>query len=360
MRLPPPSTLNPARCCRAGMNPEVLLAAKLGWVLLVCTGFLARAGRQGAAVLAALEPLGAVSGWLLPAAFLVSGAALLTNQMTRAAAGIAGASVVLTMLGSLAAWRAHEWLCGAVLVLASLDTPGGRPWLLRAQATLALAVVVLDRPGNIDWTSRATLEGWEVGADTYSLLGALRAMGPAWLPELVAGWLMPATGLIAAAGLWLPRMRAPAAWAAALWLILAYMLTGTDESAWYGLGVLVAMLGFLEWPRQSLAAHWPRACGWPMWLRIALDHYDIDQQTEWPFPNNPDADLDVWVDGRHLVGRRAVGALLLYFPLFHASVFALAVVLLVILPQPWAMAGHGVLAGAALGFFWRGGGGSDR
>lgn len=354
MKLPSPAALHPARCCRAGMNPEVLLAAKLAWLLLLCSGFLARAGRPGAAVAPVLEPLGAVSGWVLPVLFLVSGAALLTNQVTRFAAGAAGASVVLTTLGSLAAWRAHEWVCGALLVLAALERPGGRPWLLRAQATLALAMVALDHPGGMAWTTRATLEGWQVGVDTYSLLGALQEVLPAWMLQAVTGWILPATALAIAVGLWVRRLRALAAWCAGLWVVLGYVLMGSDASAWYGLAVLVGLLSFLAWPRQSLAAHWPRACGWPMWLRIALDHYDFDQQTEWPFPNNPDADLDVWVDGTHLTGRRAIGALLLYFPLFHASVFALAVVLLLIMPQPWAMAGHLVLAAAVLGFFWRG------
>lgn len=351
MNLPRPATLNPARVWRAGMNPEVLLAAKLAWLLLVCSGFLARAGRPGAAAFGLVDGVVTAAGPAFPVVFLIAGVALLANQLTRAAAIVAGICVLLTPLGSLAAWRSHEWICGAVLLLAGLDQPGGRPWLLRAQATLALLVVVFDGTSSIDWTTRAALEGWRIERDTPSLLLALRGVVPAGAFHFFAAWIVPASAVAAATALWIPRLRDRAIWWACAWLLVGYLLVTTDEAGCFTLAVLIAMLSWLNWPRESLQAHWPRACGWPMWLRIALDHYDFDQKTEWPFPDNPDADLDVWVDGKHLVRREAVVALLLYFPLFHIAIFVVAIVLLLALPQPWAAVAHASVGLWLLVFF---------
>lgn len=351
MNLPRPATLNPARVWRTGMNPEVLLAAKLAWVLLLCSGFLWRAGRPGAAMLDALDRLPHDADWVALVLFLVSGAALLMNQVTRTAAIVAGVCVLVTPLGSLAAWRGHEWICGAVLLLAGLESPGGRPWMLRAQATVGLLAVLLDRTGAIDWTARPTLEGWQVERDTPSLIVWLRGILPAGALHAFAAWIVPASALTVATALWIPRVRDRAIWWACAWLLCGYLLVATDEAGFFTLAMLIAMLAWLNWPRESLQAHWPRACGWPMWLRIALDHYDFDQKTEWPFPNNPDADLDVWVDGKHLVRREAIVALLLYFPLFHMSVFAVAIVLLRALPQPWAAVAHASIGLWLLAFF---------
>jgi len=351
MNLPPPATLNPARVWGAGMNPEVLLAAKLAWVLLACSGFFSRAGENGAALLPVLDTLPRAAGWLVPGLFLLAGAALLTNQFTRAAAVVAGVCVLVTPLASLAAWRSHEWLCGAVLLLAGLEQPGVRPWLMRTQATLGLLAVLLDRTGTIDWSTGATLEGWQVERDAPSLLHSVRAVLPAWALHLFAAWIVPGSALLVATGLSIQKLRQRAIWFACAWVLAGYVLTGTDEAALFAVASLVAMLSWLNWPRESLAAHWPRACGWPMWLRIALDHYDFDQKTEWPFPDNPDADLDVWVDGVHHFRREGITALLLYFPLFHISIFATVVVLLLALPQPWAMVAHACIGGWLLVFF---------
>jgi hypothetical protein len=351
MSLPRPATLNPARVWRAGMDPEVLLAAKLAWLLLLCSGFLARAGRPGAAVVGVLDTLPHAAGWLVPALFLTAGAALLMNQLTRPAAIIAGVCVLITPLGSLAAWRGHEWIAGAVLLLAGLEHPGGRPWLLRVQATLGLLAVLLDQTGAIDWSARPSLEGWQIERDTPSLILWLRDHLPAGALHVFATWIVPASALGIAAALWLPRLRDRAIWWACAWLLTGYVLVATDEAAFFTLAMLITMLGWLNWPRESLKAHWPRACGWPMWLRIALDHYDFDQKTEWPFPSNPDADLDVWVDGKHLVRREAIVALLLYFPLFHMGVLVVAVVLLLTLPQPWAAVAHASIGLWLLVFF---------
>lgn len=343
--------MNPARCWGADASAEVVLAAKLAWLLLVCGGVLARVGQTD---LATADQLGVVPGgltWMFRLVFVATGVLLLVNQFVRPAATIAGACVVLAPLLSVANWRSHEWVCGMVLLLAGLETPGARPWLLRAQATLCLAAVACDQMGAIDWTTRATLEGWQVDRDAHALLGVLRSTLPAALLRLFAGWIVPASALAIGAALWVPVARQRAVWFACAWLIAGYVVVGTDEAAFFTLAVLVALLSFLEWPRESLAAHWPRACGWPMWLRIALDHYDFDRKTEWPFPANPDADLDVWTDGKHRIGRNAICALLLYFPLFHFAVFAAAVLLLLLLPQPWATLAHACLGGWLLAFF---------
>lgn len=351
MKLPKLSALNPARCWDAGMSPEVLIAAKLAWLLLVCGGFFARVGRPGAAMVSLFDGFPAGAGWLMPVLFAVSGLALLTNQAARTAAVVAGACALLTPLFSIAAWRSHEWICGAILLLAGLDKPGGTSLLVRAQATLCLGVVLFDQTGAVDWTTQATLEGWRVDRDSWSLLQSMRESLPAGMLGFAGSWLVPLSALVIATGLWIQSMRRIAVWCACAWLLVGYLVIGTDTAALFTLATLVAMLAFLDWPRSSIAAHWPRACGWPMWLRIALDHHDYDRRTEWPFPQNPDADLDVWIDGAHLTGRRGIAALLLYFPLFHMTVFSAVILLLLVLPQPWAMVAHVAIGVWLLAFF---------
>lgn len=351
MMLPRPADLNPARCWHGGMSPEVLLAAKLAWVLLLASGFLVHAGAIGAPLFGGFDVLAPGTVWLYRVLFVVAGLALVANQATRISAAVAGACVLLAPLQSIAAWRGHEWICGAILLLAALEMPGERPWLLRIQATLALLAVVLDRTDAIQWATPATLEGWRVDRDAPSLVRVLESALPTTWMHAFATWLVPLSAIALASGLWVQRWRGRAAWLACAWYLAGYLLVGETEAGFHALAGLVALLAFMEWPRQSLAAHWPRACGWPMWLRIALDHYDFDRKTDWPFPQNPDADLDVWIDGRHLPCRHGLAALLLTFPLFHMAVLAVAVVLLLALPQPWAAVAHACLGLWFLVFF---------
>lgn len=345
------ASLNPARCWGSDTNPELALAAKLAWLLLLCGGFVSRAGLIDPATAQEFSLVPGGLAWMFRLVFVAAGVLLLTNQFTRIAAVLAGGCVVLGPWLSLASWRSHEWICGMILILVALETPGQRPWLLRAQATLCVLAVVADGMGRVDWSTHATLEGWAVDRDAPSLLGILRSALPPGLLQLLAAWGAPIASALLAVGLWIPRLRARAAWCTCAYLTAGYVLVGTEDAAYFTLAALVAMLSFLDWPRNRLAAHWPRACGWPMWLRIALDHYDFDQRTEWPFPQNPDADLEVWVDERHLGSRRAVAALLLYFPLFHVLVFAAALALLFALPQPWAAFAHACMGVWLLAFF---------
>lgn len=317
------------------MEPNVLLAAKLAFVFLVADGFFLHLGTPFAPALPSLGALRSVPGWavLLPVLFWVPGLCLLVNRFVRPASTILGAVVLLAQLQSSPALANHSLFLGALLVLAGLEQAGRRPVLLRWQMAAIHLVMFIGKVGDPAWRDGDVLAGWiRLGEAVNPALAWLgQGTSVTWL-GFVLSWAVMGAELLLAVGLALPFRRSTTVWFGVLTQLALLVLLPSGPMVAWSLALALGYLAFLNWPESPICALWPRACGWPLWLHIALDRYDWDHRITWPMPPNPDAELEVDYDEVHRHDWHALRDLLLYFPAFHAVVFAVLLAAYVLAP----------------------------
>jgi hypothetical protein len=208
------------------------------------------------------------------------------------------------------------------------------------------ALGALDGAG---WINTALSQPW--AEDEF--LGALPRWLAGFLPEgVLASALRAGTVIICTAipaGLCVPRLRRTAARLALVFYTLLYLALGSTEVVLFAGAIAIAQISCLKWPR-SIVVVWPRACGWPLVLRIALDRYDFEQRTDWPRPPDPDAELEVWFDQRHVTGPKAIISLLLFFPMSYFALLAVVAGIHAFLPRTVAVSINCALVFALLGF----------
>jgi hypothetical protein len=333
------------------MAPEVLCVAKLAAAALVLDGFFARI--DGPFVPVADWPwaagLPAGFGTVLQAGFWITAGALLVNRWPRAASVACGAIVLAGQAVALPAVAGHALLLGFLLVLAGLEAPGRRPVLLRAQMALVFLLAAAGKAATPEWRDGAIVLDW-LHAGLPGLFMPAAGGGVAHAAAAAAAWALVLAQAAAAAGLAVPRWRGrAAAGAVVLNLVFVFLVPTRAMEAWT-LAVGVGLIAFLDWPRGAVHAHWPRACGWPMALRIALGRHDHDHRVVWPFPADPNGELEVEADGARLHDWHALRFLVLHSPAFHAAWLALAMAVYRLLPEASA-AGVFVVVGAPLWAF---------
>lgn len=339
---------NPLACSDTPLRPNALLTAKLAWLLLVLGGY---GGFLNGPYTPSAGLLDAVPGSevLLPISFWFGGISLLFNRGVRVACTIVGGAVLLGPLQSLPAWHPHAWVCGGVILLCALQTSAGGPQFVRGFMILVHLTALLDASRGADWVSSAFAAPWSAGDYTGSI--------PRWLaqhfaPGSLPGFLKGATLAICAvipAGLLVPRLRGYAAWTALIFYTSLYLALGSKEVALFAGAIAIGQISFLEWPHYILVV-WPRSCGWPVWLRSALDRYDFERRTDWPRPADPDARLEASFDGRAMAGAKAVVSLTLFFPVFYFAALAVFVSIHAVLPRFVAVPCNVALALSLLGF----------
>lgn len=340
---------NPLACGGTAMQPNALLMAKFLFVLLVATGFTRHLGTPLAPLWPGLDSLRDLPAARLavPALFCAAGALLLFNRLARTASVVLGLLVLLAQLQSRPAFTGETWLAGSLLIMAGLQARGDRPWLARGFVVLfylASAAAQLLTPG---WTTGRVFNGW-IDAGLLNPLAEL-FVSP-WMAPGVA-WSMVAVEVALASTLLIQRTRKAAVFAGiALHLGLNLVFAGADLGG-FSLVIGIAYLAFLDWPTTEVSATWPRACGWPIWLRIVLDRLDWDRHIDWPFPPDPDADLMVSYDGHVYFHWRALCRLLLASPVFLSGVFVLVLAAQVLLPPVVAATEQAILLGPLVLFF---------
>src|SRR5690606_15934257 len=108
---------------------------------------------------------------------------------------------------------------------------------------------------------------------------ALRAFAGLFPSLDFAHGLRAATIIVCSAitlGMAIPRARRTAAWLAVFFYTLLYLVLGAAEVALFAGAVAIAQIAVIDWPRFVIVV-WPRSCGWPLWLRVALDRYDFER-----------------------------------------------------------------------------------
>jgi hypothetical protein len=308
------------------MHPQVLLAAKLMLVVLL-SGGLSRPLESESAALFADAPAWlrgyASLGWVHTSLVVAAAGALLLNRLVRTAAVVVGLLGLGALAADVARFAPHLAFGSVVSIVAGLQPEGGRPWLVRAVTSfflLSASATLALTPG---WLGGGVPGSWvHMGIAHLSAVGAVSLFGDGFWT--VVAWLLPAGGFAVAVGLLVPRTRTAAALALAIGLLLATCTLALAQAHALVIAIGVAALAYLDWPKGPIVVLWPRACGVPMWVRIALDRYDFDGRLDWPLPPDPDAILEVTLERRHYVESRALAALLLRFPVFIVGAFAWA------------------------------------
>jgi hypothetical protein len=330
------------------MRPDTLLMAKLSWLLLFASGYWYSLRAPAVPGANLLGPVPGGSGWLA-AAFWIAGGCLLCNRQVRGACVVLGGVVLLAPFESIVVWHPFAWVCGGVLLLCALQAPGSESRFVRWFLVLVHCGAALGAIDGAGWITTALAPPWS--EDQY--LGALPRSITEFLPGhvLVPGltWGTILVCIVVPIGLLVPRSRRAAAGLALWFYTLLYLTLGSTEVLLFGGAIAVAQISCLEWPRY-IKVVWPRACGWPLFLRVVVDRYDFEDRTDWPRPADPDAELEAWFDLRRVTGTRAVINLLLSFPAFYFIVLTMFAAVHALLPRVIAVSINGTLAMAILAF----------
>ncbi len=339
---------NPLACSDTLIRPNTLLMAKLSWLLLVVSGF----GRDLLApytpAVGLFQTIPGESTWFA-IAFWLGGLCLLFNRFARFSAVLVGAVALLAPFESVPAWHPHAWVCGCVLTLAALQGPAENPRFLRALLVVVHGAALTGAIKGSLWVHAALAKPWSSEDYAGTVARALAAHLP---PGSLEPVLREATLVICAAvtlGMLVPRLRRAAAWLALFFYTALYLMQGSREIALFAGAVAIAQIAVLDWPRFVIVV-WPRSCGWPLWLRVALDRYDFERRTDWPRPADPDAHLEAWFDVRPVAGARAVANLMLFFPTFYFVLLFVLVAIHAILPRFVAVPMNAAIVAGLLGF----------
>lgn len=348
-----PPGWNPLACSDTPMLPNTLLMAKLSVLILLADGFWRQL--QGPFVptpgIFPTIPEHAALTAAIHLVFFGLAACILFNRSVRPASASLGAFIILLQTASMTAFRGPDFLCGSLLLLAGLQGPRDEPVLIRWQVVLVHAVAAIEATRANDWGGTWVANRWIPEDFSNPVLLLVEMILPTgWFGTIASGFVVLAElGLVVA--FLQPRFRKYAIWGGLILHTGIYAATGTTETAAFTAGLFVSYLSFLNWPKESVCALWPRSCGWPMWLRIALDRYDFDGRIDWPLPPDPNAELEVSYGNRHRTDARALRDLLLLFPAFYFCLFVFAAINQCVWPVAVSVTLNGTVAFGLLWFF---------
>lgn len=347
---------NPLACSDTAMRPNTLLMAKLTFLLLLVSGFPQQI------LLAALIPWWAGGEILvhlnglrpaLAVVFFAAGTLLLLNRFVRHASLAAGVVVFAVLLLSRSAFHAGTVLSGFILLWGGFQGRRDHPSFVQWQIVIAHFALFLGATNGLDWLGALTAEPWIPEDVGNPLLQSVQQVFPSGWFDLSLGGLVLVTELLLTVGLALRPLRRPAIVGSLAFHTALYGLMGSREIAVLVAAMAIGMLAFVHWPQTTLTAIWPRACGWPVWLRMTLERTDWDQRIDWPMPRDPEGELEVSHDGVATRGWSGVGTLLLFQPALHFGFLLLAATLALALPLALRAPVNATLAlGCLLFFVW--------
>jgi hypothetical protein len=182
------SLLNPLRCARQALAPNVLLMAKLVALCLLLKGFWLRLPEPFLPFLPFFDYVGspAIIHRVLQITFVASAASLLFNWHVRTSCLVLGSAILLGILASRPFYQSNRLFCACLLLMAALQRPGRKPWLLRWQVATLYFGAGLNKLADVDWRSGQFFENWVVGLHHQALYTKIAA----WLPGLLLSQIM--------------------------------------------------------------------------------------------------------------------------------------------------------------------------
>lgn len=322
---PPP--WNPLACSDTPLAPNALLMAKLALVLLLANGFFVHLSAPFVPMIPQLDTLREVPafGIGLQVVFFAAAASLLVNRFVRTSTRLLGVVVLYVQLQSEPALSGYALLCGSVLLLVGLHRRDDRLSFVQWQIVLLYVVAAANKIASPEWRDGSVVSNWLSDELAHPLAAWLAALLP---PGVFASTLSSAIlvcELLLAVGLAVPRLRKWTVVCGISFHLGVGISFGSAAMSTFSLAMGIAYFSFVRWPRSQVVVLWPRACGWPLRLRIALDQFDWDRRLSWPQPPDPDADLEVKYDGQVFYHWRGLCKLLLAFPAFYVALFVVLV-----------------------------------
>jgi hypothetical protein len=318
------------------MAPPLLLMAKLLVLELWVGGSLPALGDLHLPFLPSLDawqPHAGVFRGLVLTLFFAAAALLFFNVSVRAACGVLGMTVLLSLLAAKPQFRNHIAIVGFLLLLAGLHRAEERPWLIHGQYALVYFGAFLNKLLDADWWHGRFMHAWLGSAHPTIFYQWLTTWLPAGFVSRALSWTAMSAELAVLLLLLRPRTRPAAVWVILLFHGGIFVFTVGARFGHFLEALMIGLLAFLHWPRGEVRYdHDDRAARWCGPLLRLLD-WDR-KAVRGGIRREPGCWL-AWQaeDGRHAVNLAALRHLLGYSTGFYVGLFVAD--LLVSRLMPW-------------------------
>lgn len=274
---------NPLRIDGTGLEPNVLLAAKLIAFCLLATNYPQVCPDEPfLPFLPVLDALRAPFPFrLITEAILIGSAlALLFNRRVRVACLLLGGVIILGVAASKACYGNDKLFAGLFIFLAGLTRKGEEPWLLRWQLVIACAGAAINKWLDPDWLSGQFFSYWAGEKLEQPLFLAIASViGAAWAGKLM-WWSTMLVESALGVGFAFRRF-----WPAAIWLGVLYhcamtWFTGSTFSMFF-YAMSASFLAVAAWPKRPLEVFYDGDCGFCELTRRAMARTDPGRVYAW-------------------------------------------------------------------------------
>lgn len=241
----------PWRMSGTAMRPNVLLACKLLFLLLLSHGFYEKFRDPYLPFLPFLDAFRELPGLyptVLATVFGVAGAALLLNWQVRRACVALGATVLLALLASKPLFQNHVFIVACLFFLCGLQDPDQDMWLLRLQFVVIYLGAAINKIASPDWWSGAFMHTWLHDDLSNPIYEALRGLLPGLSFAALVSWSVIASELVIVV-LFLVRPWQKWAIASAVLMHTAFLaLIGPGPFGYFTEDIFLGLLALATWP----------------------------------------------------------------------------------------------------------------
>lgn len=267
---------NPLRCSGAGLEPNLLLMAKLIALCLLATNHVRLLPDPFLPFVPFLDRIpGVLFQRTLQVVFLGSAVALLFNRRVRISCLVLGLTMILAVLSSKAYYGNNKLFCGSMLLLAGL----GAGWAVRCQLAIVYFGAGLNKLLDADWRSGQFFEHWAAHRLKQPLYLALGSRMPPLVLGKILGWTTIGTELGLSGGFVVRRLWGAAVWGNILFQSAMLLFTG-DTFTMFFYAMTAASLAFVEWPGQATVIY-DGDCGFCNQTKQWWERWDLDRVLEW-------------------------------------------------------------------------------
>ncbi len=299
----------PWRNTGTSMPPNTLLMCKLLVFLLTIHGFLGSIDDPHIPFIPWLDQFREWPGlfkYSLLASYITFGAALFLNIRVRTAAIVLGSVVILYTLASKPDYRNHIFIVSCLLFLAGLHKPNEDSWLIKYQFAVMYLGAFLNKCIDSDWHNGAFMHFWMHGHLKNPFYETLSPLLPElWFATLLS-WTVIVCELVLAALFFHPPWRKLGVWLALAMHLSFLIIVGRRPFGHFTEDILIAMLVFLNWPREAMVLTVRSSIMKPLRLIFQWINWDSQFTLKHTFkPDSPWLTLEIDHHARH--NMRALG-----------------------------------------------------
>ena len=274
---------NPLRIDGTGLEPNVLLAAKLIAFCLLATNHLqVYPDEPFLPFLPFLDALRAPFPFQLVTKAVLAGSALalLFNRRVRLACLLLGGVIILGVVASKAYYGNNKLFAGLFILLAGLTRKGEEPWVLRWQLVIVYAGAAINKWFDPDWLSGQFFSYWAGGKlEQPFFLAITSVIGAGWAGKLMC-WSTMLVESALGVGFAFRRF-----WPAAIWLGVLFhcamtWFTGSTFTMFF-YAMNASFLAVAAWPKRPLEVFYDGDCGFCELSRRVMTRVDPGRVYTW-------------------------------------------------------------------------------